>query len=122
MNIYSDVALVLWNRDVIELVSMILLTRNLKARGIEPSDDVAQVEEFILTCAPTSGAALPSIGLKGAVSVKPFPRPSICPYVRRSGARNKGRAVALGTSAVSKAFRNRCTCRKDSLHGETFLP
>jgi AmiR/NasT family two-component response regulator len=53
MNIYSDVALVLWNRDVIELVSMILLTRNLKARGIEPSDDVAQVEEFILTCAPT---------------------------------------------------------------------
>src|SRR5262245_10978415 len=50
MKTSTDVALILWNPDVIELVSWILLHRNLKSSGIEPSESVDTIEEMIVSC------------------------------------------------------------------------
>jgi hypothetical protein len=47
-----DVALILWNRDVIDLVSFVLLRRDLKSRGLEPSGGRERIEDFILSCSP----------------------------------------------------------------------
>jgi DNA-binding NarL/FixJ family response regulator len=52
MNTHVDVALILWNRDVIELVSLALLHRNLKSRGVEPSEGAERVESLIAGCSP----------------------------------------------------------------------
>lgn len=47
-----DVALILWNADVIQLVSYVLLSRNLKCDGIEPSCGVKKIEELIASRRP----------------------------------------------------------------------
>ena len=52
MNTNIDVALILWNTDVIDLVSFVLLNRNLKSCGLEPSEGREKIEDFILSCSP----------------------------------------------------------------------
>jgi hypothetical protein len=47
-----DVALILWNPDVIQLVSVVLLQRNLKSCGVEPSDGAERIEDLIVSCRP----------------------------------------------------------------------
>ncbi len=54
MNTQVDVALILWNPDVIELVSFVLLRRNLKSCGVEPSKGAKAIEDFIAS----SGASV----------------------------------------------------------------
>jgi len=51
MDIRIDAALILWNTDVIELVSLILRRRNVRVCGIEPND-VAKVR-LLLSLNPT---------------------------------------------------------------------
>jgi len=53
MNTNIDVALILWNTDVIDLVSFVLLNRNLKSCGVEPSAGPEKIEDFILSCRPS---------------------------------------------------------------------
>ena len=48
----TDVALILWNKDVIELVSQVLLTRNLLSRGLEPSEGPDRMENLIVSGCP----------------------------------------------------------------------
>jgi hypothetical protein len=48
----TDVALILWNKDVIELVSLVLLSRNLISRGLEPSEGPDRMENFIVSDCP----------------------------------------------------------------------
>jgi hypothetical protein len=52
MNINIDVALILWNTDVIELVSLVLLHRNLSSSGLEPSEGAERMEDLIVSCGP----------------------------------------------------------------------
>jgi hypothetical protein len=53
MNTTTDVALILWNRDVIELVSFVLLRRDLRSRGLEPSEGLERIQDLILSCSPS---------------------------------------------------------------------
>ena len=53
MNTGVDVALILWNRDVIELMSLVLLDRNLKSCGLEPSESLDKIEALIAACRPS---------------------------------------------------------------------
>ena len=53
MNTCIDVALILWNPDVINLMSLVLLHRNLRSCGIEPSEGVARIEGLIESCGPS---------------------------------------------------------------------
>jgi DNA-binding NarL/FixJ family response regulator len=53
MNTRIDAALILWNRDVIELFSMVLQQRNLKSCGVEPSAGHQRIEDFIVSCDPS---------------------------------------------------------------------
>ncbi len=53
MSTQIDVALFLWNPDVIELVSMILLRRNLQSCGVEPSKEIASIEACIAAWSPS---------------------------------------------------------------------
>src|SRR5438093_13084495 len=53
MNTTTDVALILWNTDVIDLMSFVLLRRNLKSCGVEPSEGCERIEAFILSCSPS---------------------------------------------------------------------
>ena len=53
MNTHVDAALILWNRDVIELVSLVLQQRNLKSCGVEPMDSHEGIEDFIVACDPS---------------------------------------------------------------------
>jgi hypothetical protein len=48
-----DVALILWNTDIIELVSLVLLRRNLISLGFEPSEGTERIEDLIVTCNPS---------------------------------------------------------------------
>ena len=48
-----DVALILWNRDVIDLVAWVLSQHQLTSRGIEPSEGTERMENFIFSCSPT---------------------------------------------------------------------
>jgi hypothetical protein len=52
MNTHIDVALFLWNPDVIQLVSLVLLQRNLKACGAEPSEGVDAIKDLIVSRGP----------------------------------------------------------------------
>jgi len=54
MNTYKDAALILWNPDVIELVSLALLHRNLKSKGIEPDEGIERMEDLIHSTRPTA--------------------------------------------------------------------
>jgi hypothetical protein len=47
MSASTDVALILWNADVIDLVSFVLLRRNITSEGIEPSQGVDRIADFI---------------------------------------------------------------------------
>jgi DNA-binding response OmpR family regulator len=53
MNRRVDVALILWNPDVIELVSFALLQRHMKSSGIEPSAGVERMENFLRSTTPS---------------------------------------------------------------------
>jgi hypothetical protein len=53
MNTTTDVVLILWNRDVIDVVSFVLLHRDLKSRGLEPSEGRERIEDLILSCSPS---------------------------------------------------------------------
>lgn len=53
MNTRTDVALILWNRDVIQLMSLVLLQRNLESCGVEPSDGAERIERFLRSCNPS---------------------------------------------------------------------
>jgi hypothetical protein len=48
-----DVALILWNPDVIQLMSWLLLDRNLTSSGVEPSEGAQRVEDLISSCSPS---------------------------------------------------------------------
>jgi DNA-binding NarL/FixJ family response regulator len=48
-----DVALILWNQDVIELMSWVLRHRDLKSSGVEPSAGDERIENFITSASPT---------------------------------------------------------------------
>src|SRR4029453_2627908 len=52
MNTSIDVALILWNPDVIELVSLTLRGRNLKSSGLEPAEGIEKIEELIVSRGP----------------------------------------------------------------------
>ena len=52
MNTHTDVALILWNPDVIELVSLILQRRNLTSCGVEPSKGAKAIEDLLTTSKP----------------------------------------------------------------------
>lgn len=47
MNQNIDVALVLWNTDVIQLASLVLCRRNLVSMGIEPSEGLDRIGDVI---------------------------------------------------------------------------
>jgi len=47
-----DVALILWNSDVIQWVSYVLLQQDFTCCGIEPSDGVGRIEELIASSGP----------------------------------------------------------------------
>jgi hypothetical protein len=47
MSTSSDVALILWNPDVIELMSLFLANRNVKSCGLEPSEGLDKIENLI---------------------------------------------------------------------------
>jgi hypothetical protein len=53
MNKRVDVVLILWNPDVIELVSFVLHHRNLTSCGVEPSQGAQRIEELIASCSPS---------------------------------------------------------------------
>ncbi|HYR84195.1 MAG TPA: hypothetical protein VE422_08970 [Terriglobia bacterium] len=53
MNTRIDVALILWNTDVIQLVSLVLRHRNLKSRGVEPSQGPEKIQDLIVSCSPS---------------------------------------------------------------------
>ena len=53
MSAQIDVALILWNTDVIQWVSFILLQQNLQCCGIEPSDGAQKMEELIASRSPS---------------------------------------------------------------------
>ena len=52
MSASTDVALILWNSDVIELMSLVLLRRNVSSGGIEPSEGIERISNFISSCSP----------------------------------------------------------------------
>jgi hypothetical protein len=45
-----DVALILWNTDIIELLSLVLLRRDLISCGFEPSESTDRIEDLIVSC------------------------------------------------------------------------
>lgn len=53
MNTRIDVALILWNPDVIELLSLMLYRRHLKSCGVEPSEDADTIERLIVLNNPS---------------------------------------------------------------------
>jgi len=53
MNTTTDVVLILWNTDVIDVLSFVLLSRDLKSRGLEPSEGRERIEDLILSCSPS---------------------------------------------------------------------
>ena len=55
MNTYNtraDVALILWNEDVIQLLSLVLLHHRLKSSGIEPGEGADRIENLIVSRRP----------------------------------------------------------------------
>ncbi len=53
MDTRTDVALILWNPDVIQLVSFVLRQRDLKSCGVEPSGGTERLEELLASCRPS---------------------------------------------------------------------
>ena len=52
MKTHVDVALILWNKDVIQLLSFVLSKQNLKSTGVEPSEGLQQIEHLIASSEP----------------------------------------------------------------------
>jgi hypothetical protein len=52
MKTHIDVALILWNTDVIELASLVLCRRNLKSCGVEPCAGLERILDLIRTLGP----------------------------------------------------------------------
>lgn len=52
MNTHADVALIVWNADVIELLSFVLRNHDLDCVGLEPSQGVDTIERLIATVSP----------------------------------------------------------------------
>jgi hypothetical protein len=52
MSASTDVALILWNADVIDLMSFVLLRRNITSDGIEPSHGTDRIADFIASRCP----------------------------------------------------------------------
>jgi hypothetical protein len=52
MNTSIDVTLILWNKDVIQLVTLILLHWNLRSIGVEPSEGPEKIEDLIASSSP----------------------------------------------------------------------
>jgi hypothetical protein len=52
MHTQVDVALILWNQDVIDWVSLVLLERKLRSHGVEPSAELQTIEHLIGSCRP----------------------------------------------------------------------
>jgi DNA-binding NtrC family response regulator len=48
-----NIALILWNTDVIELMSFVLCQRRLTSRGVEPSQGEERIQELIASCNPS---------------------------------------------------------------------
>lgn len=53
MNRYIDVALILWNQDVIDLLSWVLRHSDLKSSGVEPSAGDERIENLITSSSPS---------------------------------------------------------------------
>jgi len=53
MDTRVDVALILWNQDVIELMSWQLLRRNLRSSGVEPSEGADNIDHLIVGWDPS---------------------------------------------------------------------
>lgn len=53
MSASIDVALVLWNPDIIELMSFVLLRRELRSDGMEPAEGRERISTFISSCTAT---------------------------------------------------------------------
>jgi len=53
MNTPIDVALFLWNTDVIHLMSWMLQHRNMKSCGVEPSEGADRIKDLIVSCSPS---------------------------------------------------------------------
>ncbi len=53
MSTHIDVALILWNPDVIDMVSLLLENRNLKSSGIEPCQEVENIEYWLAALNPS---------------------------------------------------------------------
>ena len=53
MKTRTDVVLILWNSDVIDLLSWVLRDRNLTSCGIEPREGVDKMEDLIVSCSPS---------------------------------------------------------------------
>jgi hypothetical protein len=52
MNTHRDVALFLWNSDIIEMMSWLLLDRHVDSDGVEPSEGYDAIAELILHWTP----------------------------------------------------------------------
>lgn len=52
MKTYADVALIVWNPDVIQLLTYVLKTRDLQCVGAEPSEGADQIEQLIASSSP----------------------------------------------------------------------
>lgn len=50
MNAGIDVALILWNQDVIDVLSFALRHRNLSSDGIQPDEGTERITDFIELC------------------------------------------------------------------------
>src|SRR5262245_35927928 len=48
-----NIALILWNTDVIDLMSFVLCQQKLTSRGVEPSQGEERIEELIASCNPS---------------------------------------------------------------------
>jgi DNA-binding NtrC family response regulator len=53
MSTRIDVALILWNPDVIQLVSLVLRHQNLRSRGVEPSQGADEIQDLIVSGSPS---------------------------------------------------------------------
>ena len=48
-----NIALILWNTDVIDMMSLVLLQWKLTSRGVEPSQGEEAIEQWIASCNPS---------------------------------------------------------------------
>ena len=53
MNTRTDVALILWNTDILQLMSLVLVDRNLTSCGMEPGHGQETIEHLIVSCRPS---------------------------------------------------------------------